>query len=669
MNTFLIQLGTMSIQASVAILVVLVLRKIFAMAGVSKKYVMLLWMIPFLLLICPWKISVPVGFWNVAPSDYNEQYTEYAMERWAESLVVTERVQVQTPVDEVTSADNVAVLEQMDAENADTEYHIVEPDMLALQNWLNVATGIWVTGLVVLLLYAAVSYALLKKKVRCCMQKSAGVYCVDDLPVPMVAGILKPRIYLPSGMAEEHVAYVVEHEKTHIRRKDPITKLAAYVIACIHWFNPLVWLAYHFLEKDMEMTCDEETLQRIGTEQKKAYATALVQLSVGTRRVFAVPLAFGEGDTKGRIKNVMHYKKTVKMAAILAVAAGVLVFAVFMTKQDADILMTNDAQNLSDSQEEELAHAEQEALEQLRELEAEQERLEQELVEQELVEQEKLQAEKKELTFDMVREAATNHTLHEVDFHSYSNGEEKYFEDENALNYYINFCYDYDGEVYELRASHWLEDDGLKSVYITRESDGEMRWLYRDEDGVDEYSDFLEPLLAGKESVDKWLSVELPEGYSLESYLAYNGIAGGSLISPQAYEVYDWAVMAPQDWYYAGFVGKIPYAQDYFRFENGKLVDGQMGWWNHTSVEQLGVLDLDWQVLFAQANHDLYTASTAWDLAESGIDIEQIDTTSDYWYFFFAKEGEDTAYYISLSQKLFTKEEAIAIAETVDIKE
>ena len=222
------------------------------------------------------------------------------------------------------------------------------------------------------------------------------------------------------------------------------------------------------------------------------------------------------------------------------------------------------------------------------------------------------------------------------------------------LNYYIDFYYDYDGEVYKVQASHWLERDELESVYITRESDGEMRWLYREEDGISEYSYFLEPLLVEKESVDKWLSVELPEGYSLEGYLAYNGIAGGSLISPQAYDVYDWAVMAPQDWYYAGFVGKIPYAQDYFRFENG---------------EQLGVLDLDWQVLWMQANHDLYTASTAWDLVEAGIDTEQTEMTSDYWYFFFAKEGEDTAYYLSLSQKLFTKEEAVAIAETVDIKE
>ncbi|MBQ8280150.1 MAG: M56 family metallopeptidase [Roseburia sp.] len=667
MNTFLIQLGSMSLQASVAILVVLVLRKIFAMTGVSKKYVMFLWMMPFLLLVCPWKVSVPVGFWNAAPSDYNAQYAEYAMERWAESLIVTERGQVQMSADEDEEIDNVAVYEPGDAENTDTEYHIVESDMFALKGMLKVATCIWAVGLIAFLLYAAVSYALLKKKMRCCVQKEDGIYCVDDLPVPMVVGFLRPQIYLPSGMAEEYVAYVVEHEKTHIRRNDPITKLAAYVIACVHWFNPLVWLAYHLLEKDMEMTCDEETLQRIGTEQKKAYATALVQLSVGTRRIFAVPLAFGEGDTKGRIKNVMHYKKTVRAAAILAVAAGLLVLAIFMTKQekDADFVMTNDAQGMLDTQLDELARVESEMLEQQLKLIAEQERLE-----QKLVEQEKLKAEQGELTFDMVRTAAENYKMHELDFHSYTNGEEKRFDD-GALNYYINFDYEYEGEAYRLGVSCEKETDKVSDIYITRISDSEQTWLYTDDlsRGYTNYPNDLETFLVTKNSVDDWLSVELPEGYTLGEYQANLGIAGGALISPQAYELYGDDVFAPEDWYYAGFVGQIPNASEYYEFANGKMEEGYVPLWNHSSYEWLGVLDLDWQAMWVQYNHDLYTAAgQAW-LEEDGVDISQIDTTSDYWYFFFAKEGEEKAYYLSLSSKLFTKEEALAIAETVDIKE
>lgn len=664
MNSFLVQLGSMSLQASVAILVVLVLRKIFAKAGVSKKYAVLLWMIPFFLLLCPWKISTSMGFWQTAPSDYDEEYTEYAMERFAESFLITEREQVQMPVMEDAGNEGGITQAQTTVEEGEGNYYFTEADKRMIQNILIVAEVVWMAGAIAFLGYAFFSYVLLRKKVSCNVKRPDDTYIVDELPAPMVLGFVRPRIYLPSGMDEAHVPYVTAHERTHIRRKDPLIKLVAYILVCVHWFNPLVWVAFHFLEKDMEMACDEETIQQIGAEQKQEYATALLQLSVGTRSVFAVPLAFGEGDTKGRIKNVMHYKKTVKSAAILAVATGILIFAVFMTKQDYTALLINDPQKeqneLSDSELEEIEWAESEALEQLKQIEDEQTRLEQE---QEALEREL------ELTFAGFRKEAENHTLHELDFHSYKNGEEKHFEDGQVLNYYINFEFEYEGELYRVEASHMIEDDSLNTIYVTRLSDGEMRWIYRNKDGENTYSDYLEPLLATKEDVNEWLSVTLPDGYSLGSYHANRGLEGGALISPQAYEVYDWAVMAPEEWYYAGFLGKISYAQDYFIFENGQLVDGEIHFWNHSSVEKLGVLDLDWQALMVHQNHDLYTASTAWDLVEAGIDIEQVDTTSDYWYFFFAKEGEDTAYYLSLSQNLFTKEEAIAIAETVDIKE
>lgn len=621
MDLFFIQLGTMSFQASVVIVVMLILRKLFAMMGVSKKYIMLLWMVPFLFLICPWKISSPVGVWEHAPSD--EIYMHSVIEQIEKETAFSEYQEVVQEQGIINESNDTT-----DKDGQENKLEIV---------WNSIG-AVWAAGMVMFLFYAAVSYLRLMKKLQCCICETENIYFVDNLAVPITAGFIKPKIYLPSGMPEEHIYYVVEHERTHIRRKDQITKLIAYVISCVHWFNPMVWLAYHFLEKDMEMACDEETLQRIGMEQKKEYATALMQLSAGTRNVFAVPLAFGEGDTKGRIKNVMHYKRTVKRAAVLAVGFGVLVLAVFVTKQENRSYIqegTEDTHN----------------------------------VEQGMQTESTEESIGSELTFDMVREAAAVHTFHELDFHSYSNGEEWYFEDSNALNYYINFYYDYDDEVYKLRASHSIKNDELTAIYITRESDGEMRWLYRDEDGVNEYSDYLEPLLVTKENVDNWLSIELPEEYSLGTYQANAGIAGGALILPQAYELYGDEVFAPQEWYYAGFVGQIPNAKETFIFENGELIDGAVNWWNHSSCEKLEVLDLDWQALLVHYNHDLYTAAGVGWLEEDDIDTSLIDTTSDYWYFFFTKEGEEKAYYLSLSEKLFTKEEAVAIAETVDIKE
>ncbi|MBR3769597.1 MAG: hypothetical protein IKL06_03585 [Lachnospiraceae bacterium] len=897
MATFFIQLGMMSAQASVAILVVLVLRKVFALLGVSKKYTMLLWMIPFWLLICPWKLSSPVGFWNTAPSDYNEAYAEQVIEQWQGNSQVMDTVQSGLSAEEIggNGVENIGGQFVPGEENAATEYTPISQDGWGIRNVLQVAEIIWAAGVMALFLYTGISYVILLKKVQCCIQVTEGVYCVDELPVPMVLGWIRPKIYLPSGVAAECIPYVIEHEKTHIRRKDTVVKLTAYIVVCIHWFNPLVWLAYHLLEKDMEMACDEETIGRIGVEEKKQYATALLQLSTGEHRIFAMPLAFGEGDTKGRIKNVMHYKKTVKIVAICAVMLGLLVLAVFMTKNEDKSEGTADTGNVltfkllqeiekNDTWEStdffafENHEREEGALISFRELEYNEERyillvsydealsevemvrimrysngdgttlfsskggfsesledffagkinigywldvdlpegyvlkdaaiserqegsalivpqayelysdnlyaseqwyhagaigrlpsggsyftfedgrlkeLNEELwnssneeylgvfdfdwqalmmryeyplyMQEALIELEnqgevdmsnvettsdywyfyfaeegeheayylslstklfskeeaiaiaktvdikknnyQSQMQQKELTFDRVREAAANHTLHKLDFHSYANGTEYYFDSEYAVNYYINFYYDHEGEVYKLETSHWLENGVLESIYISRESDGEMRWIYRDEDGVDEYSDYLEPLLATKESVDAWLSIELPEGYTLDSYQAYRGWAGGALILPQSYELYGEDVFAPEEWYHAGFIGQIPYATDVFIFENGKLVDGAINQWNHSTCERLEVLDLDWQTLLVHINHDLYTAAgQAW-LEEDGVDIAQIDTTSDYWYFFFAKEGEDTAYYLSLSQKEFTKEEAIAIAKTVDIRD
>lgn len=347
MATFFVQLGMMSAQASVAILVVLILRKVFALLGVSKKYTMLLWMIPFLLLICPWKLSSPVGFWNTAPSDYNEMYAEQAIEKWQGNVWIDDTVQSDLSVEEIggNGVENIEGKFVPDEKNSATEYAPTSQDGWGTGNVLQVVGIIWAAGVIALFLYTGISYVILLKKVQCCIQVTEGVYCVDELSVPMVWGWIRPKIYLPSGVAEEYILYVIEHEKTHIRRKDTVVKLAAYIIVCIHWFNPLVWLAYHFLEKDMEMACDEETIGRIGMEEKKQYAAALLQLSTGEHRIFAMPLAFGEGDTKGRIKNMMHYKKTAKIVAICAVMLGLLVLAVFMTKNEDELEGTADAGN------------------------------------------------------------------------------------------------------------------------------------------------------------------------------------------------------------------------------------------------------------------------------------------------------------------------------------
>ena len=135
------------------------------------------------------------------------------------------------------------------------------------------------------------------------------VYTSDAISTPFVFGIVRPKIYLPKGLTEQQQNYVITHEKVHIRRGDHIIKLFAFVITCIHWFNPLVWLSFFLLEKDMEMSCDEKVLQILGHEHKKDYSYCILSLASDKRFVPKAYLSFGDSDTKKRIKNVLNYKK------------------------------------------------------------------------------------------------------------------------------------------------------------------------------------------------------------------------------------------------------------------------------------------------------------------------------------------------------------------------
>ena len=711
MSGFVVQLISMSWQATVAVLVVILLRQVFRIIGISKKYVMLLWLIPFLLLICPWKVSTPYGLWSQAPSDYTVQTAADTIEWLQQHLLEVEIGSVESKVTEdgingvdegkmfpITGADsspqNGVSEDGYSAENSNLisgRENIEHSVLQVYENGLHIFQietpedvlimmgCIWCTGMMLLFTYAIISYCRLQKRVQCRVLKEEQVYCVDEIAIPMVVGILKPIIYLPSGIEEVHLPYVLAHERTHIRRGDIVVKLIAYVVTCVHWFNPMVWLAFYFLGQDMEMACDEETILRLGNEQKNAYAVALLQLAIGRRKFYAVPMAFGEGDTKSRIKNIMQYKKTVKGAAILAVAAGVFVLVIFMTK-DKNVsyttVLTNpgnmgmgelleDENVMLDEEEKQKLLEEQEKL--LEEMAAKKAEIEARREETEkMVELTKMN-EMSQLTMGTVLKAERLHILHLLNFHSFENGEVNNIEDTHALNYYVDFYFDDQGEEYRLGVSYMKEDDRLDCIYITRLSDGDMRWLYSAEE--DKYQDVLEEFLATKEKIDDWLTVELPEGYTLGAYNANYGYMGGALIFPQVYELYGEDIFAPADWYHAGCISRMPDAMERYEFIDGKLQEHRGVPWNHTSSEFMEVLDLDWQAIVMEVNHDLYTAAGIGALEEEGVDTSQIELTSDYWYFFFVKEGEDTSYYLSLSKKCFTKDEAIAIARTVDIKE
>ncbi len=189
------------------------------------------------------------------------------------------------------------------------------------------AAVLWCAGIAALLIYSLVSHVLLKKKTGCAVKIYDNIYETDRITSPFVFGIFRPKIYIPVGLGENELSYILKHEKTHIQRRDYLVKPFAWLVLIVHWFNPLVWLAFALMTRDMEMSCDERVIREMGENKKADYSRSLLSLSIRGKVFAGSPLAFGESNTKIRVKNVIRYKKPPMWAMITAVAACMLIMA------------------------------------------------------------------------------------------------------------------------------------------------------------------------------------------------------------------------------------------------------------------------------------------------------------------------------------------------------
>lgn len=190
---------------------------------------------------------------------------------------------------------------------------------------------IWTAGCVILLLYAVCSYILLRRKTGAAFNNGENIYICDDIDTPFILGIFSPKIYIPSLLTEEERGYVIAHEKAHLKRLDCVWKPLGFILLAMYWFNPLSWVAYILLCRDIELACDERVIADKDIEYKKQYAMTLLNCSSPKKMVSACPLAFGEVSVKTRIKMVLNYKKPAFWLVLAAVAACVVVMVCFMT--------------------------------------------------------------------------------------------------------------------------------------------------------------------------------------------------------------------------------------------------------------------------------------------------------------------------------------------------
>ena len=314
MNELFLKIINMSISASWLVLAVLILR--FVLKKAPKWINVLLWGIVAIRLICPFSFESTL---SLIPS--------------AETIPLNIGMDTTPTINSGISAINNAVNPIISQSNT--------PMAGASVNLLQITIGIyeyiWIFGMIALALYTAISYWRLCRKVDTAVRYKDNIFQSENVSFPFVLGIIKPRIYLPFKMNGQYLEHVVAHEQAHVCRKDHWWKPLGFLLLMIHWFNPLMWLAYVLLCRDIELACDEKVIKELGNEQRGDYTQALVACSINRRMIAACPLAFGEVSVKERVKSVMNYKKPAFWVIIISVIVCVGVAVCFLTnpKQDS----------------------------------------------------------------------------------------------------------------------------------------------------------------------------------------------------------------------------------------------------------------------------------------------------------------------------------------------
>lgn len=314
MSEAFLKVVNMSISAGWLVLAVLMLRVILRKA--PKWIHVLLWGIVAVRLISPFSIESSL---SLIPS----------AETISPSIMMDWTPEISTGIESLNKVVNPVITSSFTPQ----PYASANPLQILIPVWAN----IWLLGILFMLIYTAISYLSLRRKMATAVIFQNNLFQCEAVNSPFVLGIFKPKIYLPYSLDGQNLKHVVAHEQAHIRRKDHWWKPLGFLLLMIHWFNPLMWVAYILLCRDIELACDEKVISKLGNEQRADYTQALVVCSVNRRMTAACPLAFGEVGVKERVKSVMNYKKPAFWIIVLAILSCTIVAVCFLTnpKQDS----------------------------------------------------------------------------------------------------------------------------------------------------------------------------------------------------------------------------------------------------------------------------------------------------------------------------------------------
>ena len=301
----------MSITASVVILFVLPARRLLKHA--PKVFSYALWGVVLFRLLCPFSLSAQFSLLGLfqAPAGETGQMAYLPLP--------SEATPQQAPLPAAAPA--------ADAGEVPQEVSPSPVSSTPSPSLMEVASVLWAVGAAARLAYSLAQLIRLRRRLVGALALDKTLRLADHIDTPFVLGLFRPKIYLPSHLSPQEQQYIICHEQQHIRRGDPILRTVAFAALCLHWFNPLVWLAFRLSGRDMEMCCDEGVIRELGREVRGDYSTCLLHFSTRGQHSFTAPLAFGEGDTKERIENIMKARKNLPWAAAVSVALCLLLTA------------------------------------------------------------------------------------------------------------------------------------------------------------------------------------------------------------------------------------------------------------------------------------------------------------------------------------------------------
>jgi len=310
MQELFLKLLDMSLTASIIALVVILLRLIFKKA--PKWMTCVLWVIVGIRLICPLSFESEL---SIMPK----------MELSHETITfenISDNETIPPSLNDLYISENT--------EHPDVEVNVIEPDVKEAERSIDLA-AIWSIGVAVMFIYMLLSYMKLYRLVKEAEPIGDGVHICDHISTSFILGILHPKIYIPSTMPQSEARYVISHEKAHIKRHDHWWKPVGFLFLSVYWFNPVLWLAYVLMCRDIELACDEKVIKEFDDEQKIAYATVLLRSSAPSKLISACPLAFGGNGVKNRINSVLNYKPASVWLIVLAGAVSVLASVCLLT--------------------------------------------------------------------------------------------------------------------------------------------------------------------------------------------------------------------------------------------------------------------------------------------------------------------------------------------------